>query len=167
MYLMAGSPSSSGHECHWEPTYFWPLSVDNVNAAHGAKPSDLIGFSIFLHLNKRWTRHGKPKTYHDWQMRNCCHFCWLLLVFPRSGGYCLITELFPSVDKCCHYSPSYCRLGPTRTRQKGLCSSTIPCLTRSAWVASLQSRPRGKAITALLQIQVHIRVFLQVSKEAA
>jgi hypothetical protein len=176
-----GEERSKIHLCTWWQVHQVPQAMNATESQHISDPSqstmsmlhmepnlqNLIGFSLFLHLNKRWTRHGKPKTYHDWQMRNCCHFCWLLLVLPRSGGYCLIREHFPSVDRCCHYSPSYCRLGPTRTCQKGLCSSTIPCLTRSAWVASLQNRPSGKAITALLQIQVHTRLFLQASKEAA
>lgn len=133
-----GEERSKIHLCTWWQVHQVPQAMNATESQHISDPSQ------------------STMKLHDWQMRNCCHFCWLLLVLPRSGGYCLIRELFPSVDKCCHYSPSYCRLGPTRTRQKGLCSSTIPCLTRSAWVASLQSRPSGKAITAPI-FAVHVK----------
>lgn len=172
LYLINGSPDSCGLECCWEPAHSWPLSVHKVNPAHRGKPShsERTRFST-SHIWKTddqdmITRQSRElKTYHDWQMRHCCHCYWLLLMSSWRVGYCLMKLIFSEVGECFHYSPSCWSLRPTRTCHKG---HTIPypnpCPAQVAW---LLNGPSCRTTTALLWIQVHSRVFLQVSKEGA
>jgi hypothetical protein len=168
LYLINGSPDSCGLECCWELAHSWPLSVHKVNPAHRGKPShsEHTRFStshIWDDQDMITTQSREPKNL-PWLTNEALLPLLLAVVGVFMEGWLLLNE----IDFLCSWEmvPLFSillSLRPTRTCHKG---HTIP-YPNPCSVAWLLNGPSCRTTTALLWIQVHSRVFLQVSKEGA
>ncbi len=172
LYLINGSPDSCGLECCWEPAHSWPLSVHKVNAAHRGKPShsERTRFSS-SHIWKKddqdmITRQSREPKNLPWLTNEALLQLLLAVVGVFMEGWLLLNE----IDFLCSWGmlPLFSILLELEAHQD-LSQGTHYPLPESLFCSGGLTAEWSKLQDnyCSVWIQVHSRVFLQVSKEGA